>query len=190
MLNGATAFSGFSTNDIPKAKAFYADTLGLNVTEEIGALNLKFPNGQTVFIYPKGDNHQPATYTTLNFEVDDIEGAVDDLVANGVTFERYPEMTGQDERGIMRDEGPADRLVQGSGRQHPVADQDELRSSTSRRSSRAGDVARGAALKRLDPLQPGLRAESFEDQARIGDERIRVGGAPLFAQPRRVLVQR
>ena len=105
MLNGATAFSGYSTNDIPKAKAFYADTLGLNVTEEMGALNLKFPNGQTVFIYPK-DNHEPATYTTLNIEVDDIDAAVDALVAKGVTFERYSEMSGQDERGIMRDEGP------------------------------------------------------------------------------------
>ena len=64
MLNGTTAFSGFSTNDIPKAKAFYANTLGLDVTEEMGALNLRFPNGHTVFIYPKGDDHQPATYTT------------------------------------------------------------------------------------------------------------------------------
>ena len=107
MLTGTTAFSGFSTNDISKAKAFYADTLGLDVTEEMGALNLRFPNGHTVFVYPKGDDHQPATYTTLNFEVDDIEAAVDDLVANGVTFERYPEMTGQDERGIVHDEGPA-----------------------------------------------------------------------------------
>ena len=107
MLTGTTAFSGFSTNDIPKAKAFYADALGLDVTEEMGALSLKFPNGHSVFIYPKGDAHQPATYTALNFEVEDIESAVDGLVARGVTFERYPEMTGQDERGIMRDEGPA-----------------------------------------------------------------------------------
>ena len=119
MLNGTTAFSGFSTNDIAKAKAFYADTLGLNVTEEMGALNLKFPNGHTVFIYPKGDDHQPATYTTLNFEVDDIESAVDDLVANGVTFERYP----RDERaGRARNHArgwAGDCLVQGSRRQHP-----------------------------------------------------------------------
>jgi catechol 2,3-dioxygenase-like lactoylglutathione lyase family enzyme len=105
MLNSATAFSGFSTNDIPKAKAFYADTLGLDVSEENGMLTLKFPNGHTVIIYPK-DNHEPATYTTLNFEVDDIEAAVDELVAKGVTFERYSEMPGQDERGIMRDQGP------------------------------------------------------------------------------------
>ena len=105
MLSGATAFSGFSTNDVPRARAFYADTLGLRVTEEQGMLSLKFPNGHTVLIYPK-DDHEPATYTTLNFEVDDIDGAVDELVAKGVTFERYDEFPGQDERGIMRDQGP------------------------------------------------------------------------------------
>jgi catechol 2,3-dioxygenase-like lactoylglutathione lyase family enzyme len=106
MLNGTTAFSGFSSNDISKAKAFYADTLGLNVTDEQGMLSLKFSNGHTVLIYPK-DDHEPATYTTLNFEVDDIDAAVDDLVAKGVTFERYggPDFN-QDERGIMRDQGP------------------------------------------------------------------------------------
>jgi catechol 2,3-dioxygenase-like lactoylglutathione lyase family enzyme len=106
MLNGTTAFSGFSTNDIPAAKRFYGDTLGLNVTEEMGALSLKFPNGHSVFIYPK-DDHQAATYTALNFEVDDIDRAVDDLVAKGITFERYdgPDFN-QDERGIMRDQGP------------------------------------------------------------------------------------
>jgi predicted enzyme related to lactoylglutathione lyase len=105
MLNGKTAFSGYSTNDIPKAKTFYAETLGLDVSEADGMLTLKFPNGHTVLIYPK-DDHQPATYTTLNLEVDDIDGAVDDLVAKGVTFERYDQMPGQDERGIMRDQGP------------------------------------------------------------------------------------
>lgn len=105
MLSGRTAFSGFSTNDIPKAEAFYKDTLGLDVTEEYGMLSLKFPNGHTVLIYPKGDEHQPATYTTLNFEVDDIEAAVDDLTATGITFERY-DWGNQDERGIMRDQGP------------------------------------------------------------------------------------
>jgi catechol 2,3-dioxygenase-like lactoylglutathione lyase family enzyme len=105
MLSNTTAFSGYSTNDIPKAKAFYAETLGLNVTEENGMLTMKFPNGHTVLIYPK-DDHEPATYTALNFEVDDIDREVDDLVAKGVTFERYPDFPGQDERGIMRDQGP------------------------------------------------------------------------------------
>ena len=104
-LSGRTAFSGFSTNDIPAAKAFYAQTLGLDVTEENGMLTLKFPNGHTVLVYPKGTDHEPATYTALNLEVDDIDAAVDELVSRGVTFERYGEF-GQDERGIMRDEGP------------------------------------------------------------------------------------
>ncbi len=106
MLSAVTAFSGFSTDDSSTVKAFYADTLGLDVTDENGMLTLKFPNGHTVLIYPKGDAHEPATYTALNFEVDDIEAAVDELTAKGVTFERYPDMPGQDERGIMRDQGP------------------------------------------------------------------------------------
>ena len=105
MLNRATAFSGFSSNDIAKAKEFYGETLGLDVADENGMLTLKFPNGHTVLIYPK-DDHEPATYTTLNFEVDDIDGAVDDLVSKGITFERYDDFPGQDERGIMRDQGP------------------------------------------------------------------------------------
>jgi catechol 2,3-dioxygenase-like lactoylglutathione lyase family enzyme len=104
MLSGTTAFSGFSSNDIAKAKEFYGETLGLDVTEENGLLTLKFPNGHSVIIYPK-DDHEPATYTTLNFEVDDIDAAVDGLKAKGITFERY-DFPGQDERGIMRDQGP------------------------------------------------------------------------------------
>ena len=106
MLSNRPAFSGFSTNDIPKAKAFYADTLGLDVTEEEGMLTLKFPGGQSVLIYPKGDDHQPATFTVLNIQVTDIDRAVDDLTAAGVTFEHYGADAGQDERGIARDYGP------------------------------------------------------------------------------------
>jgi predicted enzyme related to lactoylglutathione lyase len=105
MLKDSHAFSGFSSNDIPAAKQFYADTLGLDVTEENGMLNLAFAGGGHGLIYPK-DDHQPATFTVLNFPVDDIDAAVDRLTAAGVVFERYPEM-GQDERGIMRDQGPA-----------------------------------------------------------------------------------
>ena len=107
MLKDSHAFSGYSTNDIPKAKAFYEGTLGLDVTEENGMPSLKFPSGQTVLIYPTGDAHQPATFTVLNFPVDDLEATVDTLIAAGVTFERYPGMANQDERGIARDEyGP------------------------------------------------------------------------------------
>ncbi len=104
MLRDRPCFSGFSTNDIPAARAFYGDTLGLDVTEENGMLMLALTGGQRVFIYPK-DDHQPATYTALNFEVEDIDAAVDQLSAAGVTFERY-EGFGQDERGVMREGGP------------------------------------------------------------------------------------
>jgi catechol 2,3-dioxygenase-like lactoylglutathione lyase family enzyme len=104
MLSGKTAFSGYSTDDIPKAKAFYGDTLGLDVSEADGMLTMKFPNGHTVLIYPK-DDHKPATYTALNLEVDDINAEVDALSARGVTFERYDGFN-QDERGVMRDNGP------------------------------------------------------------------------------------
>jgi catechol 2,3-dioxygenase-like lactoylglutathione lyase family enzyme len=106
VLSDRPAFSGFSTNDIPKAKAFYADTLGLDVTEEEGMLNLKFPGGHSVIVYPKGDDHEPATFTVLNIQVDDIDKAVDELTAAGVTFEHYGEDAGQDERGIAREYGP------------------------------------------------------------------------------------
>jgi catechol 2,3-dioxygenase-like lactoylglutathione lyase family enzyme len=106
MLKDSHAFSGFSTNDIPAARAFYADVLGLDVTEENGMLDLRFAGGGHGIIYPK-PNHEPATFTVLNFPVNDIEASVDGLVAAGVAFERYPD-AGQDERGIARDpRGPA-----------------------------------------------------------------------------------
>jgi catechol 2,3-dioxygenase-like lactoylglutathione lyase family enzyme len=103
MLKTKGAFSGFSTNDIPAAKRFYGEALGLDVTEENGMLTLKI-GSQTVLIYPK-DDHQPATYTVLNFEVDDVDAAVDALTAAGVSMERY-EGQPQDERGIVREWGP------------------------------------------------------------------------------------
>ena len=106
MLRGKHAFSGFSADDIAKEKAFYADTLGLDVTEDNGMLSLNLPGGHTVLIYPKGDDHQPATYTALNFEVEDIDAAVDELTAAGVKFEHYGGDAGQDERGIAREFGP------------------------------------------------------------------------------------
>jgi predicted enzyme related to lactoylglutathione lyase len=103
-LSGAPAFSGYSTNDVSAAKRFYGDTLGLETSESMGGLGLRFPNGQRVFIYPK-PNHEPATFTVLNFPVEDVEAAVDQLAAKGVTFERYPNMH-QDAKGIMRSPGP------------------------------------------------------------------------------------
>ena len=125
MLKQRTAFSGYSADDIAKAKAFYAETLGLTVSEEMGMLNLDLAGGQRVIVYPK-DDHAPATFTVLNFEVPDIDEAVEDLSGRGVTFERY-DGAGQDERGIAREYGPPDRLVQGPRRQHPVRDPDGQR---------------------------------------------------------------
>lgn len=104
MLSHSGAFSGFSTNDIEAARAFYADTLGVKVSDENGMLNLELAGGQRVLIYPK-DDHQPATYTVLNFEVSDIDAAVTQLTEAGVRLERY-EGVHQDERGVMREWGP------------------------------------------------------------------------------------
>ncbi|MGZ8481316.1 MAG: VOC family protein [Candidatus Limnocylindria bacterium] len=105
MLNDSPAFSGFSSNDLARAKDFYGQTLGVDVAEENGMLTLRLGGSQTVLIYPK-DDHEPATYTTLNFPVKDIGAAVDELTRRGVVFERYGEGFGQDERGISRGMGP------------------------------------------------------------------------------------
>lgn len=104
MLGSSAAFSGFSTNDIKAAKRFYGETLGVDVSEDHGILNLKLGGGQRVIIYPK-DTHEPATFTVLNFEVSDIDAAVDDLIAKGVAFEHY-EGAGQDAKGIARQYPP------------------------------------------------------------------------------------
>ncbi len=105
MFKDSHAFSGFSSNDIATSKEFFGQTLGVEVTEENGMLTLHLAGGGNVLIYPK-DNHEPATFTVLNFPVDDIDQAVDKLTKAGIAFERYDGM-GQDERGIMRGEGPA-----------------------------------------------------------------------------------
>ncbi len=104
MFEHTKAFSGFSVDDIPKAKQFYGETLGLRVSEENGLLQLHIAGDRDTLVYPK-DDHTPATYTTLNFPVDDIDKAVDDLAARGVRFERY-DGAEQDEKGIFRGEGP------------------------------------------------------------------------------------
>jgi catechol 2,3-dioxygenase-like lactoylglutathione lyase family enzyme len=102
MFSKSQAYSGFSTNDLEKAKSFYADTLGLQVTDEMGNLMLRLDGGGKVLIYPK-ENHEPATFTVLNFPVDDIDAAVDALKRAGIQLERY-EGIDQDERGVARDE--------------------------------------------------------------------------------------
>jgi catechol 2,3-dioxygenase-like lactoylglutathione lyase family enzyme len=96
------AFSGFSVDDIEGARQFYEGTLGLNVTEENGMLGLHIPDGGNIMIYPKPD-HTPATFTILNFPVEDIDRAVDDLTGRGIEMVRYQGMN-QDEKGIMRDD--------------------------------------------------------------------------------------
>jgi predicted enzyme related to lactoylglutathione lyase len=104
ILRDSHAFSGFSSNDIPKSKQFYGETLGLDVAEENGTLRLNLQGGGGVIIYPK-PNHEPATFTVLNFPVADVGQAVDSLTKAGVQFERYPGLN-QDDRGIMRGQGP------------------------------------------------------------------------------------
>ena len=104
MFADTKAFSGFAVDDIPAAKAFYADTLGLRVSETNGMLTLHIAGDRDIFVYPK-PNHTPATYTILNFPVDDIDNAVDELIARGVRFERYDGIKA-DEKGIVRGEGP------------------------------------------------------------------------------------
>jgi catechol 2,3-dioxygenase-like lactoylglutathione lyase family enzyme len=104
VLTDSAAFSGFAVRDVAAAKAFYADVLGLAVTEDHGILSLHLAGGTTVIAYPKPD-HVAAGYTILNFPVADIDAAVDELMARGVTFARYETMP-QDERGVMRAGGP------------------------------------------------------------------------------------
>jgi predicted enzyme related to lactoylglutathione lyase len=106
MLKNSKVFSGFSANDIAKEKEFYAGTLGVNVSEAQGILTLRLAGGNNVIIYPK-PNHVPATFTVLNFPVDNVDLAVDELKKRGVRFEQYnlPDLK-TDEKGIMRGNGP------------------------------------------------------------------------------------
>ena len=100
MLKVKAAFSGFSVDDQATSNEFYTKTLGLKVDDEGMGLRLYLPNGGTVFIYLKHD-HQPATFTILNFVVENIDEAVDELKSRGISFERY-EGSPQDEKGILR----------------------------------------------------------------------------------------
>jgi catechol 2,3-dioxygenase-like lactoylglutathione lyase family enzyme len=106
MLADSKAFSGFAVPDIEQARRFYGDTLGLavSVQDETGLLTLELGGGHNVLVYLKPD-HTPATYTILNFPVEDVEGTVDALTERGVRFERYQGYD-QDDKGIMRGQGP------------------------------------------------------------------------------------
>lgn len=101
MFGDSEAFSGFSTDNIDKAEVFYRDILGIDVTKEgMGTLTLNLATGGSVVIYPKAD-HEPATYTVLNFPVADIDEAVDKLTALGIEFEEYDEIE-TDNKGVAR----------------------------------------------------------------------------------------
>jgi catechol 2,3-dioxygenase-like lactoylglutathione lyase family enzyme len=107
MLESSKAYSGFAVDDVQKAQDFYGETLGLNTSvldEENGLLSLHLAGDRDTLVYRKPD-FTPATYTILNFPVDDVEEAVDELAARGVRFERYDGFE-QDEKGIARGPGP------------------------------------------------------------------------------------
>lgn len=103
MAEFKSAYGGFSVNDLAKAKQFYTEVLGLRLLDETMGLELELPKGAKVFVYPKED-HQPAIYTTLNFVVDDIDAAMDDLTAKGISFEHYDMGSNmvQDDKGVVR----------------------------------------------------------------------------------------
>lgn len=105
MLQAQAAFSGFSVDDLAKAKGFYTQKLGLEVDNEDMGLHFNLPGGGTIFIYEK-PNHEAAGFTILNFVVDDIDKAVDELTADGITFEQYDAAAEggpkTDDKGIAR----------------------------------------------------------------------------------------
>jgi catechol 2,3-dioxygenase-like lactoylglutathione lyase family enzyme len=103
MFKPKAAFSGFSVDDLAKAREFYTSTLGLEATDQPAGMgmNLQLPGGAAVFVYSKAD-HVPATFTILNFQVDDIDAAVDELAGRGVRFEHYEDGPKTDPKGILR----------------------------------------------------------------------------------------
>ena len=106
MFTNSKAFSGFSVNDVSAARRFYEETLGLRVSEDNGMLTLHIAGDRDILVYPK-DDHTPASFTILNFPVNDVEAAVDELSSRGVNFERYSDMeSDMDEKGIFHGGGP------------------------------------------------------------------------------------
>jgi catechol 2,3-dioxygenase-like lactoylglutathione lyase family enzyme len=104
MLADTKAYSGLAVNDMQKAREFYGETLGLRTSEEYGLMWLHLAGGRDTLVYEQPDA-MPASFTILNFEVDDIDQAVDFLAARGVQFERYDGVE-QDDRAVFREEGP------------------------------------------------------------------------------------
>lgn len=105
MLSGSAAFSSFSVNDLKRAKAFYQEILGLNVSDNpMGVIELHLQPGNKIMVYPKPD-HVPATFTVLNFPVKNINEKVDELISKGVSFEQYGGQIKTDEKGISHNNG-------------------------------------------------------------------------------------
>jgi predicted enzyme related to lactoylglutathione lyase len=106
MLTSSKAYSGFAAPDLGQAQEFYAETLGLDVTDipDAPLISLNLPGDRATLIYEKAD-HEPANYTILNFPVADVDAEVEELAARGIEFERYDGFE-QDEKGIFRGEGP------------------------------------------------------------------------------------
>lgn len=104
MFGKSEAFSGFSVDDLDAAMEFYRDTLGMEVTEDHGLLFIHVARGGTIAVYPK-DDHSPATFTILNFPVEDIDETADRLGELGIELVQYDGFP-QDERGILRGQGP------------------------------------------------------------------------------------
>jgi catechol 2,3-dioxygenase-like lactoylglutathione lyase family enzyme len=104
MFANTKAFSGFAVDDVQKAQEFYGETLGIKTSEQNGLLTLHLAGDRDTLAYPK-PGHTPADYTILNFSVEDIDSAVEDLTARGVRFERYDGFE-QDEKGVFRGGGP------------------------------------------------------------------------------------
>lgn len=106
MLKDNYTFNSFTTNDMAATKHFYADTLGLKVIEnEIEIFEIQAGGSNKFVIYPKGDDHVPASFTVLNFTVNDIDKVVEDLTQKGITFEQYDAPIKTDDKGICRGEG-------------------------------------------------------------------------------------
>ena len=104
MFDITRSFSSFSINDVEAARTFYGKTLGFDVEDTMGGLLITVPGGQTVYAYPK-DDHEPATFTVLNFEVPDLDAAIAELESMGLSLEQYPrtDQLPVDERGVLRD---------------------------------------------------------------------------------------
>ena len=177
MFASVNAFSSFAVPDLRAARDFYAGTLGIRTSEEGGILTLHLGDW-SVLVYPKPD-HQPATYTVLNFPVEDVERAVDELSDRGVRFERY-EAFEQDDKAIARGEGP------------PIAwFKDPAGNILSVLQPESAETRRGATGERGKPLEPGEAARLTTPTDRT--MRIeRVFGAPrdqvwrAFTDPERV----